>query len=56
MMQNNATKTANKINSNLSCNCLYKRPENLSACPLIPRNRVIMTDVEIIVTDSLLRE
>jgi hypothetical protein len=56
MMQNKATKTANNINSNLSCNCLYKRPENLSACPSIPRNRVIIHDVEILVTDSLLRE
>jgi len=56
MMQNNATKTAYKIHSNLSGNCSYKRPENLSACPPIPRNRVIMPDVKVMVTDSLLRE
>ena len=53
MMIKSTIKTANNVNSILSCNCLNKRP--LSASPPVT-DRVIMSVVEVIVTDSLLRE
>jgi hypothetical protein len=54
-MKNNTTKTADNVNSNLWCNCLNKRPENLSPCTSFPET-VIMPDVEVIITDILFIE